>query len=222
MSEADPDLPGRITSITPQKKNKKRYSIFVDDEFLIGVADETLLEHNLRKGDEVTVQLFRKLQRAEGRHAVKSYLLGLLARRDHARRELYRKAKRKDHPGDMINDVLDELERKELINEEAFAGKFARDKSHLNNWGPSKIKAHLAKKGIAKDVREQIVAETFEEVDLQERFRTLVEKKRRRFLREEDAFKRKKKVFDYLQRKGYYPGSIYRHLDELMRMLDNE
>lgn len=221
MSDAEHNLPGRITAITPQK-NKERYSIFVDGAFLIGVADSTLLDHGLTTGDEITTTLFRKLQRDEGRHAVKSYMLKLLSRRDHARRELYNKARRKDYSKDVINDVLDELKQKDFIHEEAFAGKFARDKSHLNKWGPSKIKAHLAKKGIAKQVREKAVAETFDDLDLEERFTKLVKKKRKRFLREEDAFKRKKKVFDYLQRKGYYPNTIYRHLNRLMKMIEDE
>lgn len=222
MEEADHNLPGVITAITPQKKNKERYSIFVDDEFLIGVAETTLLDHGLKKGVEITPPLFRKLQRAEGRHAVKSYMLKLLSRREHARRELYNKARRKEYTADIINSVLDELEEKGFLNEKRFAEQFARDKSNLNQWGPSKIQAHLRKKGISKMITENAIARAFEPIDIEKRLAELVEKKRRRFLREEDAFKRKKKVFDYLQRKGYRPASIYNCLDELMEMLNNE
>ncbi len=220
MNESDPKLPGVITRITPQKKNKDRYSVFVDEAYLIGVAASTLLDFKLKKGQEVTPPLYRELQRAEGRQAVKSYMLKILSRRDHARRELFNKARRKDYPPDVINGVLDELEAKDFINEASFAEKFARDKSHLNQWGPSKIKAHLAKKGINKEISEQAVNGLLEELNMEERLITLIKKRRRRFMREEDAFKRKKKVFDYLQRKGYYPGSIYRHLDDLMNLLD--
>lgn len=215
-------LPARITSITPQKKNKERYSIFVDDEFLIGVAEATLLDHGLKKGVEITPPLFRKLQRAEGRYAVKSYMLKLLSRREHARRELYNKARKKEYTADVINSVLDELEQKDFLDETRFAEQFARDKSNLNQWGPYKIQAHLRKKGIRKTVTETAITKAFEPIDIEKRLAELVEKKRRRFLREEDTFKRKKKVFDYLQRKGYRPGSIYNCIDELMEMLNNE
>lgn len=222
MEETDHNLPGVITAITPQKKNKERYSIFVDDEFLIGVADSTLLDHDLRNGTEITVALFRKLQRDEGRHAVKSYMIKLLSRREHARRELFNKARRKDYTDDAINSVLNELEKKDFINEKRFAGQFARDKSSLNKWGPSKIQAHLYKKGIKKEVAQKAVNEAFEPLDIRERLKELVKKKQPRFLREEDTFKRKKKVFDYLHRKGYRSGSIYNYLDEFMDMLKNE
>ena len=218
--QADPDLPGVITAITPQKKNRNRYSIFVDDAFLLGVADSTLLDNDLHKGVTITPRLFKKLQRDEGRQKVKSYLLKLLGRRDHARRELFNKASRKDYPSDTINGVLDELEERGFINAADFAEKFARDKNHLNSWGPAKIKAHLLKKGINKGIAEQTISRVFEEIDLENKLSLLVEKKRRKFRREENALKRKKKVFDHLHRKGYYASDIYKYLDSLMEMLE--
>jgi regulatory protein len=220
VDEADHHLPGIITAITPQKKNRERYSVFVDDTFLIGVADTTLLKNDLRKGAEITPSLFRKLQRDEGRQRVKSYLLKLLSRRDHARRELFNKARRKDFAPEIIDGVLDELEERNFINAADFAEKYARDKKHLNDWGPAKIKVHLLQKGISKKISEQAVAEVFEETDLKKQFIKLIEKRRYKFLREGNTLKRKKKVLDYLQCKGYYAGDIYRYLEFLMEKLE--
>lgn len=217
--EETPKLPGAITSIAVQKKNKERYSIFVGDEFLLGIAEQTLLKFNLAKGVEITPELFRKLQREEGRFAVKSYLMKLLGRRDHARKELFTKAIRKEYPKEVIENVLNELEQKGYLNDAGFADKFASDKSRLNKWGPKKIKAHLYKKGISKSVAEKSIAKAFAEEDLKETFLNLVLKRKRRFLREEDEYKRRKKVFDHLARKGYRSSSIYQHLDALMKAI---
>lgn len=220
MNDPEPHLPGVITAITPQKRNKDRYSIFVDNAFVLGISDSTLTDRGLKKGQKLTPSLYQKLQRDEGRNAVKSYMLKLLSRREHARRELFNKARNKDYHADVINDVLDELQKKDLVNEQRFANTYARDKNNLNRWGPSKIEAHLYKKGIGKELAQKAVEKAFEEVDLKARFIQLTEKKRRRFLREEDTFKRKKKVVDYLRRKGYRPGSIFNYLDELMGLLE--
>lgn len=222
QTEADHNLPAKISSISVQKKNKERYSLFVDDQFLIGVSESTLIDLNLAKGVQVTPSLFRKIQEAEGRFAVKSYMMKLLARRDHARRELYNKATKKDFPKEVINNVIDELEAKGYINEKEFAQKYAADKNHLNQWGPSKIKAHLYKKGIQESYIDEGIQKVFEEVDLEEMFLNLVLKRKRRFLREDDLYKRKKKVFDYLNRKGFKPNNIFKYLDELMKAIANE
>lgn len=218
-AESEHQLPGVITAIRVQKKNKERCSIFVDEKFLLGVAEQTLLKFNLRKGVEITPSLFRKLQREEGRFAVKSYFLKLLGRRDHARKELYNKAVKKDYPKEVIQHVLDELQEKDLVNDHKFAEKFASDKATLSKWGPAKIKAHLYKKGISKSTAEQCIQKAFENENLKETFLNLVLKRKRRFLREEDEYKRKKKVFDHLARKGYRPSNIYDYLDDLMKAI---
>lgn len=222
MSDADEPalpLPGVITSISVQKKNKDRYSLFVDEEFLLGVAEQTLLKFNLTKGTEVTPSLYRKLQREEGRFAVKAYFLKLLGRRDHARQELFTKAIKKDYPEEVIENVLDEIQEKGFINDSGFAEKFASEKASISKWGPAKIKSHLYKKGISKSVAERSIKKAFEDENLKETFLNLVLKRKRRFLREEDEYKRKKKVFDHLARKGFRPSDIYDCLDDLMKAI---
>lgn len=214
--EPNQQLPAVITSITVQKKNKDRYSVFVEEGFLIGVSDSTLINLKLAKGVEVTAALYRKIQREEGRFAVKSYLMKLLGRRDHARKELLTKAGRKDYPEEVILSVLDELEEKGYIDENAFAQKFTADKFNLNQWGPSKIRAHLFKKGISKPVIEENINAFFEDKELRETYLNLVLKRKKRFLKEKDLLKRKKKIFDYLSRKGFKPHSIFKHMEELM------
>lgn len=218
--ESEHNLPGVITSISVQKNNKERYSIFVDEEFLLGISEQSLLKFNLAKGVEITPPLFKKLQRAEGRFAVKSYFLKLLARRSHARQELVTKALRKDYPKEVIENVLDELQEKGFLDDKEFAEKFASDKSKYNKWGPAKIKAHLYKKGIPKSVAEKSISKAFENKNLEEIFLDLVLKRKRRFLKEEDHYKRKKKVFDHLARKGYRSSNIHHHLDTLMKAIE--
>ncbi|HEX6982654.1 MAG TPA: regulatory protein RecX [Balneolaceae bacterium] len=218
--EAEPNLPAVISSISIQKKNKERYSLFVDDEFLLGVAEQTLLKFKLTKGVEVTPLLFRKLQQEEGRFAIKSYFLNLLSRRDHARKELLDKARRKDYPAEVIKNVLDELQKKGFINDTGFAEKYASEKYRLKKWGPVKIQSYLYKKGISKDVAHQSTEKVFKDENLNKTFLTLVLTRKKRFLKEDDPFKRKKKVFDYLARRGYPPSDIYKYLDELMQEID--
>lgn len=218
--ESHEHLPGVISSISVQKKNKDRYSIFVDEEFLIGVSDQTLLKFNLAKGDTITHALLRKLEREEGRFEVKAYMMKRLGSRDHSRKELFIKAIRKEYPKKIIENVLDELTEKGYLDEQRFVENFVKDKSHLNKWGPNKIKAHLYKKGISNSMAEQSIQKVFADKNIEELLLHLVLKGKRRFLREEDPYKRKKKVVDHLARKGYRSSDIYKHIDDLMKALE--
>lgn len=218
--DKDQHLPGTISSISVQKKNKERYSIFIDEEFLVGVSEQTLLKFNLAKGDTITQALLKKIEREEGYFAVKSYMMRRLGSRDHSRKELFTKAIRKEYPKNIIENVLDELEEKGYVNETEFAEKFAADKSHLNKWGPNKIKAHLYKKGISGNLAEQSIQKAFSDKNIKELLLHLVLKRKRRFLREDDFYKRKKKVIDHLARKGYRSSNIYKYIDELMKAIE--
>ncbi|MCW9707753.1 regulatory protein RecX [Fodinibius salsisoli] len=221
MSNAqEHQLPGTITSIAVQKNNKERYSIFVDEQFLIGVSEETLIKFSLRKGAEVTPLLFKKIQREEGRFAVKAYLLKRLGSRNHSRKELLNKALRKDYTQEVILSVLDELEEKGYIDDPSFARMYASNKKRLNNWGPSKIKAHLMQKGIGRNIAEKCATEVFKNEDLTETFIHLITKRKRHFRREQNLLKRKKKVIAYLARKGYRSSSIYSCIDKLMAVIE--
>lgn len=221
-SNTEVELPAAITSITPQKKNKNRYSVFVDETFLIGISDSTLLKRELNKGFEITPAFFKRLQKDEGYNKCKNYILKLLGRREHARKELFRKALQKDYSAEIVETVLDELEEKDFIRDERFARKYAKDKSFLKKWGPAKISAHLRKKGVEKAVAQAAVDEAFEKIDIEECLRQLILKRKNRLLREKDELKRKQKAVNYLLQKGYRSENIFRYIDDLMKTLTNQ
>jgi len=212
-------LPAAISGITQQKRNKSRYSIFIDGEFFAGISEATLNRFELKEGVEMTPSLYKDIREVEDLQGVRDYLFRILARRDHSRKELFTKARRKEYDTGKINLILDDFEQKEYIDDRDFARKFARDKANLNRWGPQKIRASLFKKGVSGADADRAIASAFEEENMKLIYSDLVLKQKRRFLRESDPVKRKKKVFDYLQRKGYRPGDIMRYIDELMESL---
>jgi regulatory protein len=218
-----PSLPAPISSIQPQKRRDERFSIFVNDEFLIGLSAPVVQDFKLKKGVEMTPSLFTRLQQAEYKQTVRDYLLNILGRRDHSKLELKRKALRKDYPADLIDHYLAEFEKHGWIDESKFARSFALDKYRLNNWGPKKIRAALYQKGVhGSDVDRALEhLEQEEETDSFDHFFHLVLKRKSRFLREENPVKRRKKVFDYLARKGYRPDQIFPHLDHLLEAIEN-
>ncbi len=211
-------LPASISGIQVQKKNATRFSLFVEDEFLIGVSESTLTKLNLKKGVLITPSLFQHIEQAEERWATRQYFFRILSRRDHSRKELKDKAYKKGYAGDYVNEILDEFEQKEYINDKKFALKYTSDKFEFNDWGPYKIRPQLFNKGINKEVVEECVKGVFGHEAIKESIITLIQKKKRRYQREPEK-KRKKKVFDFLMRKGYDSENILKHLDELLAII---
>lgn len=212
-------LPAPVSAIRIQKKNKTRFSVFIEDEFLIGISDAVLTRFNIYKGSLITYDLLLQLFEAEQAWAVREYMLRLLGRREHSRKELQTKAFKKGFAEEISGQVLDELEEKDYINSERFARKFTADKFEFNKWGPYKIKVELLKKGIAEKLADRILKEHFTADEIKSQMVLLISKKKNRFSRETDKNKRSKKMFDFLLRKGFNSSDILAHLDEFNRII---
>lgn len=212
-------LPAPVSAIRIQKKNKTRFSVFIDDEFLIGISDAVLTRFNIYKGSIITHDLLQQLLEAEQMWAAREYMLRLLGRREHSPKELQTKAFKKGFTEEICSHIIDELEKKDYINPERFARKFASDKFEFNKWGPYKIKIELLKKGISEKLADRILKEHFTADEIKSQMVLLISKKKNRFSRETDKNKRSKKMFDFLLRKGFNSSEILAHLEECNRII---
>lgn len=213
-------LPLVITDIRPQKKNRDRFSLFHKDQFILGISLQTLSDYSLTPGIELTHQLYRKLKKAENYHAIKESCLGYLSRRDHASFELKSKLIKKGYDPNNINQVLCELTEKGWIDDEQFTFSYASEKAEINRWGPKKIRAALYKKGIKKTLADKNVELAFENLQQHQVCVDLALKKKRKFLRENDPFKRKHKIYQYLAGRGFTSRSITEALPTILNQLD--
>lgn len=80
--------------------------------------------------------------------------LGLLARREHARRELTDKLRARDFEDDAIREALDRLEEQGWLDEGRFIEGFVRSRVQ-RAYGPLRIKAELAQRGIERSRAER-------------------------------------------------------------------
>ncbi|MFI4937179.1 MAG: regulatory protein RecX [Candidatus Berkiellales bacterium] len=86
--------------------------------------------------------------------AIKEKAIALLARREHSRRELQQKLTQRGYAFAAIDDLLNELEKSGLLNEDRFIGSIIRT-YRSRGMGPLKICVELQKRGID---RSRIVA----------------------------------------------------------------
>lgn len=219
-SSIEEQLPLTITSIQSQKKNKNRFSLYHETLFLIGVSTQTLTDFSLKKGDKCTTELYRKLKRAEGIHAIREACLRYLARRDQASFELKQKLEKKAFESANIDLVIEEFRDKGWIDDSKFARTFATEKAELNKWGPNKIRAHLYKKGLEKKSIETGIDSAFENLHPQKICVDLALKKKKRFAREKDPYKREQKIYRFLAGRGFHTDDIQKALPKIVAKID--
>lgn len=217
-TEINFEFPISISRIEIQKKDQMRYSLFSEKGFIIGISETVLLNLNIQKGTELTAKLYEQILNEENQWKIRDYLVKLLSRRDHASFELIQKAAKKGFDSEIVQQIIDELEEKKYINNRAFAQKFVHDKFEFNKWGSNKIRAELIRKNIPKVYIENAIEQQFGKEVVRKALTQLTIKKRPSLLRTNPE-KRKKKLFDFLMRKGYDTNMILKEIDALMKLI---
>ena len=106
--------------------------------------------------------------------------------------------------------IIGHLITEGFLNESRFAQSFARGKFRIKKWGKIRITQELKRKNISayniklglKEIDDEIYVLTLQD---------LIQKKQNS-IKETDAFKKKKKIVDYLLRQGYEATLIFETL----------
>jgi regulatory protein len=150
---------------------------------------------------------------AEIAKKAKGYALRLLKLRPRSRGELWSKMAGKGYDQAVIIDVLEALTQMGFIDDAAFAKAWLQYR--LNKpVGFRQVERELIDKGIPKDVIRGHWAEVKESYDELEVVRALAKKRTRQY-NNIDPLKRKKRMMDYLARRGFQLDVIMKVIKEI-------
>jgi regulatory protein len=137
-------------------------------------------------------------EEAKERASLSLSAMNMLAMREHSRFELAQKLGKKSEDNVLIVQVLNRLEKDNLLNDQRFALMFIRSKAN-SGFGPYKIKQELQ----AKHVGKILIAEALVELDI-DWFNNATELYLKRVAQVTDIdIKEKHKQSRYLQNRGF-------------------
>lgn len=183
-------------------KSKEVFEVVFEDE------TKLLLNYNIFEKYRVSVDMyfsedeilemkyFSDIERAKSRAI--NYISGKLK----TKYEVRLKLKENGFAEDVIDEVLDILEKEEYLNDKVYCEIFIEDKKKLNGYGKNKIKSLLIQKGISKNIFEDFL----NEFEYDEEFDNALKmgiKKLELLSNEEDNFKKKQKIINYLTYRGF-------------------
>lgn len=183
-------------------KSKEVFEVVFEDE------TKLLLNYNIFEKYKVSVDMyfsedeilemkyFSDIERAKSRAI--NYISGKLK----TKYEVRLKLKENGFAEDVIDEVLDILEKEEYLNDKVYCEIFIEDKKKLNGYGKNKIKSLLIQKGISKNIFEYFL----NEFEYDEEFDNALKmgiKKLELLSNEEDNFKKKQKIINYLTYRGF-------------------
>lgn len=199
-----PGEPAIITAITYQKHDKLRASVFVADEFAFGVNVATIEKFRFRKGDELDAILLEKLKDFDTGVSAKRIATKFLGTRRRTEKEVHEKLRQEKFDNDLIQKVTLDIKQAGLIDDEAFARAFVHDKRITKPVSSRQLSVELRKKGVAKNIIEDVLGEADEEETEGDRAMNAATKKWDQLLRREtDERKRKQKLIAFLGSRGF-------------------
>lgn len=213
-------VPLKISDVKVQKTDTSRVSIFGDGEFLFGISAFDAQNLGLRKGEEILLSQINDICTAVDADKIKNFLLRLLAKRPYPRAILLNKLTQKGFLKHSSEQVINDFEEKGWIDDTSYTRSYVSDKYNLSGWGPKKIQMYLKRDGVSEHIIQEALKSVEPDVPTSHTLEKLVNKRKLHFLREKDTFKRKKKVVDYLLRKGFNSDEVFKHIGNLLKKLE--
>jgi len=192
----------RITAITPQRR-RGRFSIFVDDEFVVGVGEKVVADLKLAVGRSITAGELSRVARAEEVRKATEASLRLLEVRPRSQKEIVTRLRQKGYEEEIAGEALAALSRWGLLDDSAFAEQWVQSRTRSRPGGVRKLKSELFQKGIAKETIEEAVASISEDDEVA-LARQALAKKLRPLPSDRDARREEyRRLAGFLQRRGF-------------------
>ncbi|WP_445748166.1 regulatory protein RecX [Polaribacter sp.] len=133
---------------------------------------------------------------------------------DRCHKEVEEKIKSYDLIPEARELILLNLMKDNFLNEERFAKSFARGKFRIKHWGKNRIVNELK----MRDISSYNIKTALKEIDEKEYISTIykITENRNNVISESNPYKRKKKLIDFLLRKGFETDLIFKTVDDVL------
>ena len=203
----------KITKVEIQKKNKKRYSLYFNEEYAFGVEEETLIKFGLFKGTELTNEEIKKIQKEDEKNRAVGLAIRFLARQLRTEKEVRQKLLKEEIGEETIVQVIERLKEMGYLNDGFYAEAFTNTTKAVSRKGPKVVAMELKKKGVES---EKIDA-ALDDYSLEEQVSNALEIAQKYINRQNAVSEKiaKQKVHVFLMQKGYGSEVIQLVMQEL-------
>jgi regulatory protein len=223
--------PPRITRLEPLGPRGLDVLVHLEGTDPFEVTLEALERSRLGVGDRLSEDARKELAELDADVRVREAALHLLSFRARTRKELETRLRQKGFPVGRIRPCLDSLEGKGLLDDEAVAAAFVRDRLRHRPRGRSRLVSELRAKGVDADLASEATRQVFEDEEVTdsglaraeaERWirrqgaATLAALARDHHTRERD--KARRRLHGYLARRGFRGDALTAALEHAKRL----
>lgn len=191
-----------ITKIERQKKNKLRFSIFVDEKYAFSVSEDVYARFILHSGQSLTESEREEIEKAETESSVKRIALRYRSYRPRSTKEISDYLNKKGYDETNILQAILYLTENKLLNDEEFARMLCRDKLTLKPVGKTSMRQLFYKKGVERTLAEKIIGE-FYSSEIENKMALKEAERKYKRVASLPTVTQKKRIYEHLVRRGY-------------------
>jgi len=206
-----------ITAVTPSPRREGRFDILVDGKPAATLSLDAIERLRLHIGTEYGERLAESVALEGARLRTFDRALDLLAFRARATRELRNALLRKGELAPNVDHAIERLTSMGLLDDASYARQYARAKIVGPGFSRRRLQAELAKRGVARAMADAAIADTLAEDDVDsDAILERVATKKLRSLQKVDEPTRRRRLYEFLARRGYDSDDIRRVMDRLL------
>ena len=150
---------------------------------------------------------------SEQSEKAKRYTYNLLRIRPRSEKELILRLRKKGFSEKTVNDVVSFLKKEELINDLEFAKEWVDSRLRTTPKGKTLLKEELAAKGISPSIIDKTLSEKMQD---EEKIAKDIAEEKLKALKGLPQIKIKRKLFDYLRRRGFEEETVENIINSLV------
>ena len=190
-----------ITKIEPQK-SKKRVNIYFDGEFGFGIDLENYMKLKLKVGEELSDDEVQEIIKKGEFQKAFDKILRFATLRPRSKKEIKDRLNKYKVSESLHEELFNRLKRLNLLDDEEFAKWWVGQRLQFKFRSKMELISELRKKGIDRKTIDQVVNRLVDEENQEESAKLLLEKRSFAW-RKYKGWEKKKKMSDYLARKGF-------------------
>jgi regulatory protein len=195
----------KIVSVERDKRSARRFIVRLEDGSSFSVHEDTLVGHRLLKGGRMEAQQIEEVLRDDVWRSAYRAALKFLGRRPRTRKEVLEKLTGLGFALDVTHSVVAALIEQGYVDDSEFARRWVEERVVSRKKGRLYVQCELERKGVAREQIARAFDQLEEGAEAEGAFDLLC---RRWPLTSGDPAVKKRRLVQYLLRRGYAPSVI--------------
>lgn len=141
----------QITDLSSQKNNPKRFNLYLDGKFVLGLDVQTVVDEGLKIGKVLTDEQWNKLKEKVEEGTLYNNALNFLSFRPRSEKEVRDHFKKKKIVGIHVDKTIAKLKKLKLLDDEKFCLWWIEQRNNFRPKGIRALEMELREKGVDRE-----------------------------------------------------------------------